>query len=437
MIGLVLAAAAVGAVAGQPPVPGQLEVIPSVTVESQAGEAPLTYGDAPKASLVEILTPGVALNYVGRRLELRASYDLRIFWRLTSGVSVPAPLYLNTVNLALTARPARRTTVKLTASVYEGEADYTYLPSIYGANQAALVVVPTIFSANVSGSAELRATQRVTAAIALLAVETQPVGAAPTITSAAGTTTVFTLPRFSSIAATPGANILLSRLDTLEPALSFEYQQVSNLTVMTASGVEQGSLSAFVVTPTLGMRRLLSRRSELTLKVGVGVAHLSGEVIGNPNPIGPVGSATLDARVLNLRQAVLRAKGTSTLDYYIDPVLGTAATRFTNIGGLYLGLPKSWTIGIDGSFVTSLAKHPYPGALNTYPDEVGASLELPVRHLLSNDLMMEFGGRWSDRSPFFTAPNYGFHQRQLWLYVQLTGTTRPTWSLQRGVAPNP
>jgi hypothetical protein len=55
---------------------------------------------------------------------------------------------------------------------------------------------------------------------------------------------------------------------------------------------------------------------------------------------------------------------------------------------------------------------------------------------LSNNVMLEFGGRWADRSPFFTTPFYGFHQRQLWLYVLLTGKALPTWS-QRGVATAP
>ena len=75
MIGLVLAAAAVGAVAGQPPVPGQLEVIPSVTVESQAGEAPLMYGDAPEASLRRDPDPGRGAQL--RRPAARAAGELR------------------------------------------------------------------------------------------------------------------------------------------------------------------------------------------------------------------------------------------------------------------------------------------------------------------------------------------------------------------------
>lgn len=434
MIGLVLAAAAVGAVAGQPAVAGHLEVIPSVTVESRVGEAPIGYGFPPEASLVEVLTPGLALDYAGRRLEFLASYDLRIFWRSTSGAPLQAPLYLNTANLTLTGRPSRRVVLKLAASSNLGQADYTYLPTIF-TNQGTLVVVPEIFSATLSGSAELRATERVTEAVAVQASHSQPIGAVPMPTTTGGTTTYY-LPHFTSFAATPGANLRLSRLDTLEPSLSLEYQQISNLTVTTASGpLPVGSLSTLIVIPTLGMHSFLSRRSELTLKVGVDLAHLSGnDVTGDHNPVGPIGSVSLDASVLNLRRAILRAKATSAFEYYLDPVLGIAATHFVSAGALYLGLPQSWTIGLDGSFFTSLDKH---GTPPTYPDEVGFELDLPVRHLLSNEVMAEFGGRWADRSPFFTAPNYGFHQRQLWLYVLLTGTTHPTWSLQRGVAPTP
>ena len=90
------------------------------------------------------------------------------------------------------------------------------------------------------------------------------------------------------------------------------------------------------------------------------MTHLSGEVQIIPNPIGPVGGADLDARLLNLRQAVLHSKG------YVDPRLlprpgaGNRRRHVFTTGGLYLGLPKNWTIGLEGSFVTSL-KHPYRG----------------------------------------------------------------------------
>jgi hypothetical protein len=127
-----------------------------------------------------------------------------------------------------------------------------------------------------------------------------------------------------------------------------------------------------------------------------------------------------------------------SLEYYLDPVLGTPATHVFATGSFYLGLPQNWTIGLQGSFVSSLKDHPLGSAPPfTYPDEIAAAAELPVRHLLSRDLLLEFGGKWADRSPFFTAPNYGFHQRQLWVYVMLTGATRPTWLPPRGVAPPP
>ena len=192
MIGLVLAAAAVGAVAGQ------LEVNPSVTAESRAGEAPTVYGGAPEGSLVEVLTPGAELAYVGRRLELRASYELRIFWRSTSETPHPSPLYLNTVNLGMTAHATPRLTLKLSGSAFEGEADYTYLPNLYGQSQATLLVVPKIFAANVAGSAELHLTRLVTAGLALQASHSQPIGDSHTTAAVpSGPTAVYTLPHLT------------------------------------------------------------------------------------------------------------------------------------------------------------------------------------------------------------------------------------------------
>jgi hypothetical protein len=471
MIGLVLTAAAVGAVAGQlevnPSHAGQLEVNPSLTTETRAGEAPIIYGGAPEASLVEVLTPSAELYYHGQRLELLTNYELRMFWRSTRDDPHPSPLYLNTVNLTLTAHPSRTLILKLNGVATEGQADYTYLPTIYGPNQAALGVAPRIFSANGTGGADLHVTPLVIAGIALQAVYTRPIDEAqstvpgttfttPSTTPLTAPTTLrtaYVLPHFTSFSGTPGAAFHLSRTDDLAASMGVEYQHISGLNALTADGTVQpvGALSALIVMPTLGVHRYLAPRSELTLKVGLAVTHLVGDFTGSPYAISPIGAAILDARLMNLRQVVLHARVSPALEYYLDPVLGTTATHAVVNASLYLGLPKNWTIGLQGSFVTSLRAHLPPTLTPTttttaatttttpinYPDEVAASVELPIRHLLSDDILFEFGGRWADRSPFFTAPDFGFHQRQLWLYVLFTGTTRPTWALPRAVAPPP
>jgi hypothetical protein len=463
MIGLVLAAAAVGAAAGQlapASVAGQLEVIPSAIVEARAGEAPITYGGAPTPMLIEVVTPGVGLGYVGRRLELLAGYQLRIAWQNTSRDPTPTPLFLHVANLTMTARPTRRLVLKLTGTAYEGRTDYTYLPTIVGNNQAALTLPPAILSANLSGSAELRVTELVTAGLALQAVRNQPIGeptplrtrltlttptTAPLPTTPTTPVPTLILPYFTSFAATPGVTVRVSRTDDLTSALGIDYQHVSNFSAVDANGTLHpgSSIAALIVSPALGFHRTLSPRSEFTVRVGLAFTRVDSELTGTGNSVTPIGSADVNLRLLNLRRAVLQAKLTESLDYYLDPVLATGADHSFTTAALSLGLPKNWTIALEGSFVTPLEAHPQRSASApgqpptlTYFDEVGATAQLAARHLLSNDLLLEFGGRWADRAPFFTAPspNPGFHQRQLFLFVTLSGTTHPTWLPQRQVA---
>jgi hypothetical protein len=452
MIGIVLAAAAVGAVASPlapGAVEGKLEVIPSATAEVQAGEAPVTYGAAPKPMTIESVTPGVALGFLGRRLELLAGYQLRIYWKNVSGDLAPSPLLLNMANLMMTAKPTRRLVLKLSGTATEGHTDYTYLSNVLGTGTA--TSSPEIFAANLTGSADLHVTELATIGIALQAVRSQPIGQTTTTTTTTPPPTgmnvpTTVLPYFTSFAATPGVAVRISHTDDLSSAVGVQYQHVADVSLTDPSGTAHpGSVvTAFIVSPGVGFHRIVSPHSEFTLHAGLAVTHVR-DVLGTSDSVSPVGGAALDFRLMNTRRAILQLRFSESLEYYLDPVLATAADHSYTTAALNLGLPKNWTIALEGSFITPLSSHPLltasttPGAppTLTYFDEVAASAQLSARHLLSNYLLLEFGGQWGNRAPFFTAPHpydYGFHQRQLFLFVMLTATTHPTWLLPREVA---
>ena len=362
---------------------------------------------------------------------MRLGYSLRIFWRTSPEDPSPAPLYLNTATLALTARPTRRLQIKLAATAFEGSADYTFLPVIFGQSQAALVVVPRIFSAMLEGTARLRADRLVTPEIAVQAVHSQPIGVSELQVPAQNTTAVtYSLPHFTSLSGTPGVEMRVSPLNdlTLESIFQYEYVSDINSAVTTSGGPPPThSISAIIVIPTVASRTLLARNADLILKLGLAVTHLASTYPVEPNAVTPVGGATFDGRLLSLRETILSGQAGASVEYYLDPVLGTPAPHATAATSLVLGLPQDWSIGLQGTFSTTLKAHPLGTEPSLfYPDEVAAAVALPVRHALSDDFAIEFGGRWSDRSPFFTAPSFGFHQRQLWLYLSLMGTSRPT-----------
>jgi len=63
---------------------------------------------------------------------------------------------------------------------------------------------------------------------------------------------------------------------------------------------------------------------------------------------------------------------------------------------------------------------PLPGE----PDETALFVSVPVRHPLSDHLLAEFGGRYTERAPAWPRAIFSFHQRQLWAYVMLAASSR-------------
>src|SRR5580692_4682596 len=269
MLGLVPVAAALAVLAGN------FDVNANVVAEARAGEAPLIVDQPPEPSLVGIVTPGAEIQYLDPRLDLRLGYSLRIFWRTSPEDPSPAPLYLNTATLALTARPTRRLQIKLAATAFEGSADYTFLPVIFGQSQAALAVVPRIFSAALEGTARLRADRLVTPEIAVQAIHSQPIGVseqqAPAQDGAAGAAVTYTLPHFTSLSGTPGVEMRVSRINdlTLESVFQYEYVSDINSAVTTGGGLPSThSISAVIVIPTVASRTFLARNADLILRLG-------------------------------------------------------------------------------------------------------------------------------------------------------------------------
>jgi hypothetical protein len=418
---------------------GQLDVGGTVTIETRGGEAPLTPGQEPEAAWAGILTPALDLRYHAPAVELRAGYDLRMYLRESGSAPNAAPLYLHRWVLRADTRPNARLRTTSSATVLEGAADYGYLPYIVGTNQATLVIVPRIFSAAVEERLQVNASETVTLELLLSASHHRPLGNASTLppvqaaaTNGSTTPVAYPLPRFTSASAMPAVDIRLSRTEVLRLSSILELQYISSLISLDAANtLESQSLESFTVVPTTGLLSVLARNSTLDLRVGVALNHLASSRI-EANSVSPVGGVIFDQRLVSLRESVLKTTLGAMIDFYVDPILATASPRGVATASLSLALPDGWVMALEGNFGSSLSGHPRTNGVDViYPDEVAASASMPVRHRVSDYLTMEFGGRWSDRAPYFDAPNFAFHQRQLWIYLLLTGTTRAA----RSVAP--
>jgi hypothetical protein len=249
----------------------------------------------------------------------------------------------------------------------------------------------------------------------------EPSGAPP----AAGTATV-TLPRQTLLHATSSADVRATRVDDLILLGGATYQTLAPV------GTPPGRFELLTVAAQLGWRRRLTPLRELHLTGGLVYNHVfvipSGQGV---NPVAPTASADLTIRLLERREFALRAVGAVAADYYVDPILGTTASRGLVSGGVFVALPPSWIVGLEASFATTLSlqpvynyKDPTSGVVYR-PDETTATVSLPVRHRVSKNLIVEFGGRWSDRGPRLADSSFAFHQRQVWLYFSVMATSLP------------
>jgi hypothetical protein len=408
---------------------GDFDLNGTVTSEIRAGEAPLQAGSSSTPSLVGILTPAVGVEYLGPRLTLDLDYGLRIFLREAQDEANSTLIYLNTWTLTASSRPTPRLTLTGAAQVSEGAADYSYLPSVYGVNQATLVSVPHFLSLAASIKAEEALSRTVKFDLPIKAMRIRPVGESTSM-SADAPSPLNTVPRYTLVAAQPDLGFQVTETDQLILATLVQYQYIAdlfpNLAVdPNANPLATHTLTGLTISPTVGWRSRLTHQSTVTTSAGVAYNHLWSSFPVQRDSFAPVGSVLLDHRLVSQREIVAVALFGLAVDYYVDPFLGEPVSHGTATGGVQLSLADEWTLGLRANFVSSFEAHPVGiGATLTYPDEVAASVVLPARHRVSDNLYFEIGARWSDRSPFFDTGHFGFHQREAWLYALLTLTSR-------------
>jgi hypothetical protein len=437
---------------------GDLDFYGTVIAEARGGEAPQVVNADPSPGVVGILTPRLEMEYRESNLTLRLDYGPRIFYRQPNDLSVASestgnkPLILHTSNLYATTRATSTLTVTGVASFSYGQVDYTSVSNTLTGGQpataalAALALPPDILTATARVGAQLAASRLWLVGFGVDVEHRRPIGTISQASLAASNgfaLTPQTIVRADSLAADR-----LSARDDLLLSGAVSYQHFS-ATAASAVSTATAPSDFLIATPEVGWRTRLSLRSTLTLLGGFSYLRVSSvaPAVGttmtpstSPHPFSPVGSADITDSVIWARDLALQIGAATAVDYFVDPILKTAQPRGTLSTRCTLTFAPTWTAGIDASFVTVLSSEnstlpgtvPMPGVSAPVVDTTVASVALPVGHRVSKNLLIEFGGRWSDRGPTVWASNFAFHQRQLWLYMSLTATTRdvPRQSIQ-------
>jgi hypothetical protein len=418
---------------------GEVGVQLSVRSESRAGTAPLVADGPTQAFVAEVLTPALGLELRRPSFTLQAFYTPRIFWEdpnpdsvispqplaldavtrirdeVPVSISNSGPLILHTLSLNLDARPARRVTLSAAAIGSIGSPDYTALPVVLGTVQGKLPPVVNL----VSGTAQLRlhvaASRRWDLGLSVDATSWHWLDIPPNLP-------VSIITGETLITVAPGATFRLSTRDTL------------GFSVLLGEASYSDGVGVLTATPAVTWRRHLNPRDDLRLTLGLTYLSALGATPPGDLPvlgasgwaIGPIGSFELTSRLLRVNGMLVLASVGGGEDFYIDPVLGVAVPRGSVGAGLAVIAPPRWMLGLRGDFGTAIRTTPYQIEVGGLPpDETVFAFNLFVRRWISQNLATEIGGTWADRGPALVTPDFAFHQRQLWLYVALTATTRP------------
>jgi hypothetical protein len=405
----------------------------SATSESRAGQAPVVPGSVPRAFVAEILTPLVGLELRRLDFDLQLFYSLRLYWEDPNalGKNPASPLILHSVGIALDTQLSHQVILTGSATGSLGSPDYTALPQVLGTGQGSLPEVASIASVSAQARVRYLASRRWELEMNALAshyqwelskelldqIRTMPTGQ-PLITSQ------------TVIDGQPEATFILTPRDSLGLAAAVE-EAIYGTTLGAGASV-------LTVTPTATWKSRLTRRDTLRLTLGVAYGRSLDVPAGTPNPLGPsgsgespVGSVELLSRVAHHEDVTVQSRVAAGVDYYIDPVLGTALPRATAGAGLTVVSIPGWMVELRGDFGTVLRDPPpiVVAATQTTPprppDETVFSVSLNGRRRISENLFGEVGILWADRGPVLSTPDFQFYQRQLWVHVSVTGTTKP------------
>jgi hypothetical protein len=399
-------------------VSGHLGVEASFQSQTRAGEAPLVPNAPPQAFVAQLLIPRLALYLRNPDLTLSAWYAPRVFVEDPTPPGTSGTLVLHTFGLTLRALPSRTIIVTGNVTGAVGQPDYSTLSVVLGTTQAALPMVTIVKIANASaqGRADIRLTRRWDLTLALQAfywhyIDYDPAELPPT-----------TVTGQANGSAEVGAMFQLTPRHAI------------GLSTTVGDAVYSSYGGMVTVTPAAIWTAKLTRREDLRVTLGMTYVQAVGTAVpgtvpllgGESSAISPIGSADLNAHLARRDGVLFTGHLRGGVDYFLDPVLGSAAPRgFAGLAGDTLTV-SGWATELRGDVSTALRTTPYaltPGQLP--PDETAFSVMLAVRRPVTQYLFAELGGQWANRGPALFTPDFHFHQRQLWIYLAITGTTRP------------
>jgi hypothetical protein len=404
--------------------------------ETRVGQAPTgaqtTSGQLAEQSQVMIVaTPVLGLRWLEGVDSFRADSATRILWRPVPRFDA-RPLFLESLDVAHSRRPTRRSQWQLNLTGAYGEQDYLSLSQQF-ANQPTLPTAVTTLNVGAVGDALWRSSRTTTLTLRIAAQHRRALDA-PATSSAAPV--AFVLPTQTSVTVVPLAAFLRSRRTALEvsaPLADYDIQGITQTQpVGTESTSQQGHANYATVQPQLALVESLTRHHYLRLTAGFtyAVSLRDTAMRGAWHPLSPLAQVELNALWLRTRAATLRYAISAGTTWFADPILGQTVQRGIAQARIDAELGPSWSAGLRMAFVTDLFDRlPTPAGGPPF-DESFRSVDVSARRRFAHAAIAEFGARYAERAPYLSPSNYldafgsGWHNRELWAFLTLTTEPR-------------
>jgi hypothetical protein len=380
----------------------------SVRMEAQAGEAPTPADPNPSAYTAALLRPDVTLSLLSPATETRFSEAPRLFLRRPNSTGRNRPLYLNMLQAEHRGQHGQRLHWEIQLVTIAGEMDYAALSQTLG-RQAALPDTLDLLTADGVGTMAWRLSRRLEWSNQFGVLRRQPLWASE---PAPGPGTGLGLPTETDERFESRLQYAMSRRQTGQVGLKLANYRLTGAVALSAMAAEW----------RVGWQYQLSRRQDLRLAAGVAVATaLERADASRPwTALAPLAEVGWTLAEPLSRTSTLRGGASGEVLWYLDPVLGVALPRGQIVANLAIELGQAWLIDFNLQAATNLSRQPLVGS----PIETFVSAGAPVRYRVQRHLLVEFGGRYSERGPHLATPGFSLRQREMLGYLALTATTR-------------
>jgi hypothetical protein len=412
-------------------------LVPDARFETRVGEAPSRFASSTTSTTTSTSTstspfppqqfqvvvsasPALSLYWWKASDSLQASATTRILWR-PEPLYDQRPIFLEVLDVSYSTRPTRRSDWQLHLHTSLGEEDYFSLSQQF-ANDPALsssITSMTALMADAAATHRWRATRRTTWSLQMEAIYRHSIDA---LSSANGSTL---LPPQSIINATPGLQFAYFRDLSANLQLQVSDHDVNRPTSGQTASATQPAPSIpshyhyIFIQPQIGFHYEPSHRNQLQLAIGFTYPiYLIGTDPGGLGfPILPYSLIGWTTVLQRARTNVIQLSLTGGTTAFTDPILGYAVLRGSAQASVMAELGPRWRVSTSVVLTTDLSKLPSLNGVS--PDETILSVEVPVSYRWPHQMGIDFGGRYGERAPHFSDPNFAWRERELWAYVTL------------------